>query len=147
MTKSSLQQMSESLIKKACVLSLCGWCEPENTESRSISCHICNRHVNKVDKPFNPLTEHRFYCPWAQVESPQQTASSSSSPTPGRSLRDGIPGWKLTLNSLVSLSTVPRPINIHSFENDNSMETGVSKLTCNITFLKTMLLKIILFSS
>ena len=103
--------LSDTMVWNACILALCGWCKPDDCDARNLSCSICNRQVSRTDKPFNPISEHRFYCPWAQVESPTITptahpSSSSSADSKHNTILDShIPGWEMTLNSLLSLST------------------------------------------
>ena len=117
--------LPDMLLWNACVLALCGWCKPEEGSIKNLSCSICNRHVSRTDKPFNPISEHRFYCPWAQVESPPPApdlssllplSSSSSDITNDAALEYYVPGWELTLNSLISLSTKFRVLKRQSLD-------------------------------
>ena len=135
--------LSDTVLWNACVLALCGWCQPDGNSTNNLSCSICNRQVSRTDKPFNPISEHRFYCPWAQVESsppapnmsslpPSSSSSSSSSAVMNdTALENYFPGWELTLNSLISLSTQFSAVkrqslntNVTTTTDDNAEETN-----------------------
>jgi hypothetical protein len=86
---------TSATFRSAVYLSLCGWACPDEEQTDSLSCMICSRVVRKQQgKSFNPIHEHKFYCPWAQVEVDGQT-----------DVEEGSPGWKLTLQALILFVT------------------------------------------
>jgi hypothetical protein len=90
-----------SFSSSAMYLSLCGWSclDHDDRHSDAITCAICSRVVRKHSKPFNPLLEHKFYCPWAQIDANVADQSTAIDD------RDNIPGWKLTLLSILSIDS------------------------------------------
>lgn len=79
-------------------LSLCGWSCADDHPTDNLTCLICSRVVRKqTTKPFNPLKEHKFYCPWAQIDTPIAAEEEDS------------PGWKLTIQTLISFVASSKP--------------------------------------
>ncbi|KAJ3072557.1 hypothetical protein HDU98_003385 [Podochytrium sp. JEL0797] len=105
--KSSPESAIDPHYTSACVnLSLFGW-EPLTSDASKpcLKCHLCNRQVNiskysRVNSEtvgnsstptktlrFDPLEEHRWYCPWIFIQPSDQELADE-------------PGWKQTQDAL-----------------------------------------------
>lgn len=86
----------------------------DNFITKSVSSFSSLWFVGKLDKSFDPISEHRFYCPWAHVEADPGSEGS-------------MPGWRLTLQSLLSLTerkSLKRPV-IREVQNPNDSPAEV----------------------